>query len=179
LLDVAWWPIMTEDGVMKMKCATIVTAVCFGIVALTGAGFYSGASASGVKSSVAPSVPQASNAFCYRAIRLVGTYSVDVEWAIGLNDGQPLPVHLTSKARKAVLALARSSFALSSRAPTALMAAQLRRLSVELRQSRQPIDVVRAEAAFGATGYPTLRLMCPSAMMIMTATNPLGGFSPE
>ena len=169
---------MTEDGIMKVKFATMVTVVSFGVIALT-AGYYSGASASGVKPSVAPSVPQASNAFCYPATRLVGTYSVDVEWAIGLNDGQPLPNHMTSKARKAVLALASSSLKLSSRAPTVLMAAQLRRLSVELKQSRQPIDVVRAEAAFGATGYPTLRLMCPSAMMIMTATNPLGGFNPE
>jgi hypothetical protein len=52
-------------------------------------------------------------------------------------------------------------------------------MSVELRESPQPIDVIRAEAAFGATGYRQLSLMCPSVMMLMTPTNPLGGFNPE
>jgi hypothetical protein len=149
--------------------------VCVGVLAFTGAGDISSASASGTKSSVL----LAANAFCYPAVRMVGTYSVNVEWALGLNDSQPLPSHMTLKARTAVTELASKSLALSRKAPTAFMAAQLRRLSVELRQSRLPIDVVRAEAEFGATGYPTLGRMCPSTTMIMTPTNPLGGFNPE
>jgi hypothetical protein len=169
--------VMTEDGAMTAKIASIAAVVCLAFISLTGAGLNSDASASG-KTSDAPSVPQAGNAFCFPAMKLVGTYSVNVEWALGLNDSRPLPNTLTSKARAAVSALAKSSSALSSKAPTVVMSAQLRRLSEELKQSRLPIDVVRAEAAFGATGYPTLRLMCPSVMMIMTATNPLGGFNP-
>jgi hypothetical protein len=160
---------------MKSMRTRSPVLVCVGVLALIGVGDISGASASGSKTSI----PIATNAFCYPAIRLVGTYSVNVEWALGLNNSQPLPNHMTSKARTAVTALASKSLALSERAPTALMAAQLRRLSVELRQSRLPIDVVRAEAAFGATGYPRLGRMCPSATMIMTSTNPLGGFNPK
>lgn len=159
---------------MSMRTrAAVVLCVC--VLALTSAGFVNGASASGPKTSVSV----ATNAFCYPAIRLVGTYSVNVEWALGFNDGQSLPSHMTSQARTAVTALASRSLALSNKAPTALMGVQLRRLSVELKQSRLPIDVVRAEAAFGATGYPTLGRMCPSATMIMTPTNPLGGFNPD
>jgi hypothetical protein len=71
------------------------------------------------------------------------------------------------------------SLALARKVPTALLASELRRLSVELTESQYPIDVVRAEAAFGATGYSVLATLCPSAMMIMTPTNPLGGFNPE
>ena len=124
-------------------------------------------------------VQVASNAFCYPAIRLVGTYSVNVERALGLNDGRPLPSYMSTKSRAAVTEFASRSLALSKIAPSAVLAIELRRLSVELKQSRLPIDVVRAEAAFGATGYPILGHICPSVTMIMTPTNPLGGFNSE
>jgi hypothetical protein len=123
-------------------------------------------------------VPSANNAFCYPAIKLVGFYSVNVARTLGLNN-RPLPDHMTPGIRATVRALASSSLSLSRKAPTALMASELRLLSVELKESKLPIDVVRAEAAFGATGYPTLALMCQSAMRLMTPTNPLGGFNPE
>jgi hypothetical protein len=123
--------------------------------------------------------PASPNTFCYPANRLVGTYSVNVEWALGLNDSRPLPQKVTRRIRVAVRALAGSALALSLKAPTAPLASELRLLSVELKQSGQPIDVVRAEAAFGATGYPKLGQLCPSAMMLMTPTNPLGGFNPQ
>jgi hypothetical protein len=162
---------------MMTTRARAVVVLFVGALGLTSAGFNTNASASG--SSLTRSVPVASNAFCFPAIKLVGTYSVNVEWALGLNDGQPMPTRMTSRARTAVTAMARESLALSTKAPTTLMAGQLRRLSVELRQSRLPVDVVRAEAAFGATGYQTLGRACPSVTMIMTPTNPLGGFNPE
>ena len=163
-------------NVVKMSIRRRFLVVAFvGVLALTGAGDTSSASASGTRSTV----PLAANAFCYPAVRMVGTYSVNVEWALGLNDGRPLPSHMTLKARTTVTELSSKSLALSRKAPTAFMADQLRRLSVELRESRLPINVVRAEAAFGAVGYPTLGRMCPSVTMIMTSTNPLGGFNPE
>jgi hypothetical protein len=124
-------------------------------------------------------VPSANNAFCYPAVKLVGTYSVNVELALGINNSRPLPNHMTPGIRAAVRELAGSSLALSRKAPTAHLASELLLLSMELRESALPIDVVRAEAAFGATGYPKMGHLCPSAMMIMTSTNPLGGFNPE
>jgi hypothetical protein len=120
----------------------------------------------------------ASNAFCYPAIKLVGSFSVTVEWTLGLNDSRPLPSRFTAGIRAAVTALANRSSALSQKAPNAHVATALRRLSVELKQSTLPIDVVRAEAAFGATGYPELSRLCPSVTRLMTPTNPLGGFNP-
>jgi len=167
-----------HDGVMKSvraKIAIVVSLVAFGIF---GAGFISSATASGPSTSSTTSVPAASNAFCYPAIKLVGFYSVNVARTLGLNN-RPLPDHMTPGMRATVRALASSSLSLSRKAPTALMASELRLLSVELKESKLPIDVVRAEAAFGATGYPTLALMCQSAMRLMTPTNPLGGFNPE
>src|SRR5665213_2230296 len=170
---------MMQYGVMKSARAKFATIVCLGVFAIFDAGFISSATASGPSTSSTTFVPSASNAFCYPAVKLVGFYSVKVEWALGLNDNRPLPNHMTSGIRATVRALASSSLSLSRKAPTALMASELRLLSVELKESKLAIDIVRAEAAFGATGYPTLRLMCHSATMIMTPTNPLGGFSPE
>jgi hypothetical protein len=86
---------------------------------------------------------------------------------------------MTTGIKAVVKAFANSSYSLSKKTPTALLASQLRRHSLALNQSRLPIDVVRAEAAFGATGYRNLGLMCHSATMLMTPTNPLGGFNPE
>ena len=164
---------------MKSIRVKIVTVVCLGVFGILGAGFFSSATASGPSTSSTTSVPAASNAFCYPAVKLVGTYSVNVEWTLGINDNRPLANHMTPGIREAVRALAGSSLALSRKAPTTRLASELRLLSVELKESALPIDVVRAEAAFGATGYPELGHLCPSAMMIMTSTNPLGGFNPE
>jgi hypothetical protein len=169
---------MKPSGDVKSVKSKVGVAICVGALGLIGIGVSSKATAGETKSSSTSTVPAASNAFCYPAIKWVGTYSVNVEWALGLTDNHPLPNQMTSNARTAVMALAVQSLALASKAPTALMASQLRRLSVELKQSRLPIDVVRAEAAFGATGYPSFKLMCQSAMRLMTPTNPLGGFNP-
>jgi hypothetical protein len=158
---------------MKSRWVTLAIAAGLGAIGLPGVGLSSGAAASGSKSL------SSDNAFCYPAVKMVGTYSVNVEWALGFNDDRPLPSAMTPKIRTAVRALAKSSLAVSRRAPSEQLAVQLRRLSIELKQSKRPIDVVRAEAAFGATGYPALSRVCPSTMMIMTATNPLGGFNPE
>jgi|GEM_PF-6566044 len=163
---------------MKSIRVKIVTVVCLGVFGILGAGFFSSATASGPSTSSTTSVPAASNAFCYPAVKLVGFYSVNVARALGLNN-RPLPDHMTPGIRAVVRALASSSLSLSRKAPTALMASELRLLSVELKESKLPIDVVRAEAEFGSTGYPTLGLMCQSAMRLMTPTNPLGGFNPE
>jgi hypothetical protein len=158
---------------MKSRSVKFAIVACLGTIGLLGVGLSSGAAAGGSTSL------SSNNAFCYPAVRMVGTYSVNVEWALGFNDNRPLPNAMTPKIRTAVRALANSSLAVSKRAPTQRLAVQLRRLSIELNQSKRPIDVVRAEAAFGATGYPALSHVCPSTMMIMTATNPLGGFNPE
>ena len=170
---------MMQDGVMKSVRAKIATVVCLSVFGLISAGCNSGATASGPSTSSTTFLPSANNAFCYPAIKLVGYFSVNVEWALGLNDNRPLPNHMTPGIRAAVRALASSSLVLSRRAPTTRLASELHLLSVELKESALPIDVVRAEAAFGATGYPELGHLCRSATMIMTPTNPLGGFNPE
>ena len=167
---------MMQDDVMKSVRAKIVSVVCLGAIGLIGAGFNSGATASGTATSITIVIAPVSNAFCYPAIKLVGLYSVNVERAMGMNDNRPLPNHMTPGIRTAVKALAASALALSRKAPTAHMVSELRLLSVKLRESPRPIDVVRAEAAFGATGYRQMGLMCHSATMLMTPTNPLGGF---
>lgn len=170
---------MMQDGVMRSVRAKIATVVCLGAFGLIGAGCNSSATGNGPTTSSTTIVPSANNAFCYPAVKLVGTYSVNLEWTLGINDNRPLPNHMTPGIRTAVRALAGISLALSRKASTTRLASELRLLSVELKESALPIDVVRAEAAFGATGYPELGHLCPSAMMIMTSTNPLGGFNPE
>ena len=169
---------MIEDGVMTSELSKVVAAICIGVFGLVGVGFSSAAAAGGSTASTS-TVPVATNAFCYPAVRLVGTYSVNVEWTLGLNDELPLPNRMTPKIKVAVNALAAISLDLSRKASKAQMKAELHLLSVELKESKLPIDVVRAEAAFGATGYPALGLMCPSVTMIMTPTNPLGGFNSQ
>jgi hypothetical protein len=167
-----------HDGVMKSARAKIAIVVSVGVFGLIGAGCDSSATTSG-PTTLATFVPSADNDFCFPAAKLVGTYSVNVEWALGLNDNRSLPNHMTPGISAAVRALADRSLALSSRSPTAHLKSELRLLSVELEESVRPIDVVRAEATFGATGYSELAQLCPSAMMIMTSTNPLGGFNPD
>jgi len=167
-----------QYGCMKAVRASFATIVSLGVLGIFGAGFISDATASGPLKTTTTFDQSGSNAFCYPATKLVGTYSVNVEWALGLNDNRPFPNLMTSRIRTAVRALAGSSLALSRKSPTAHLASELRLLSVELNESKLPIDVVRAEAAFGATGYPELEHLCTSAMMIMTSTNPLGGFNP-
>lgn len=122
-----------------------------------------------------PSFPPPNYAFCNAAAKWVGDYSLKVEWELGLNDDRPLPNRMTKRVKAAVTDLAKSSSALSKMAPTPEMASALRRLSTQLNESALPINVVRAEAAYGATGFKKLSDVCPSSMMIMTSTNPLGG----
>ena len=168
-----------KSEVMKSVRAKFATVACITAFGLSGAGFISSATASGISTTSTTFVRSPNNAFCFPAIKLVSTYSVNVEKALGLNDNRPLPSRMTTGIKAVVKAFANSSYSLSKKAPTALLASQLRRLSVELNQSKLPIDVVRAEAAFGATTYRNLGLMCLSATMLMTPTNPLGGFNPE
>jgi hypothetical protein len=170
---------MKKSEVMKSGWVIFATVACITVFGLSGAGFVSIATASGTPTTSTTIVQSASNSFCFPATKLVGTYSVNVERALGLNDNRPPPNRMTAGIKAAVKAFANSSLSLSKKAPTVLLASQLRRLSVELKQSNLPIDVVRAEAAFGATGYRDLGLLCHSATKLMTPTNPLGGFNPE
>ena len=120
------------------------------------------------------SFPPPNNTFCNAAAKWVGDYSLKVEWKLGLNDGQPLPNRMTKSIEQTVIALADDSSSLAKLAPTRVIASTLERLSKQLNASALPINVVRAEAAYGATGYKPLAQICPSSMMIMTRTNPLG-----
>jgi hypothetical protein len=113
--------------------------------------------------------------FCDAAAKWVGDYSVKVEWKLGLNDDRPLPIRMSDSIEETVVALANDSLSLAKLAPTHEIASTLKLLSSQLRSSALPIDVVRAEAAYGATGFNPLLQICPSSMMIMTSTNPLGG----
>jgi len=156
-----------------------IVIVCLIAMGVFGAGLDAGASATGRSTPATSPVAAAGNSFCYPALRFVSPSSVRVESALGLNDNRPLPSKMSPGIEAAVRALATSARALSNKAPTAHMKHELSLLSAELRESSRPIDVVRAEAAFGATGYPELSLMCHTVGMIMTPTNPLGGFNPE
>lgn len=159
----------------------VAVVVGVAIVAVLGAGWAtSGATAANVKSAsspttTVPSFPPPNYAFCNATAKWVGDYSLKVEWELGLNDDHPLPSHMTKGIKAAVSALAKSSSSLSKIAPTLEMASALRRLSTQLNESALPINVVRAEVAYGATGFKKLSDVCPSSMMIMTSTNPLGG----
>jgi hypothetical protein len=115
-----------KSGVTKSKVAKISTSVCFGAIGLFGTGFDSVATASGSTPSSTIVIPQASNAFCNPANRLVGSYSVKIESALGLNDNQPLPNQMSRGIRTAVKRMADSALALSRKAPTAHMTSELR-----------------------------------------------------
>ena len=119
--------------------------------------------------------PPRFSSFCDAAAKWVGDYSLKVEWRLGLNDDRPLPSTMTVSLKRAVTAFANDSSSLSKLAPSTIIASTLETLSAQLKASALPINVVRAEAAYGATGYRQLAQICPSAMMIMTWTNPIGG----
>lgn len=173
-----------QDGIVRSVTSQIAVIACVGVIGLIGAGCNSISPVNGTTTSTSSvnttttHVPPSNYAFCNSSAKWVGDYSVNVEWALGLNDNRPLPIRMTPGIQSAVGALAKSSLALSKMAPTPRMATELRLLSVQLVESTLPIDVVRAEAAFGATGFPELNSTCGSSMMIMTPTNPLGGFNP-
>lgn len=164
-------------GFVKATRASFVTIFCLGALVIVSAASIPDATAGGSSKTITTNGQSGSKSFCYPATKLVGTYSVNVELVLGLNDNGALPTLMSSRIRTAVRALADSSLTLSNKAPTAHLASELRHLSAELNESKAPIDVVRAEAAFGSTGYPELAHLCTSAMMIMTSTNPLGGFN--
>jgi hypothetical protein len=113
--------------------------------------------------------------FCDAAAKWVGDYSLKVERQLGLNDDRPLPNTMTESIKRTVTAFANDSASLSKLAPSTMIASTLERLSAQLKSSALPINVVRAESAYGATGYRPLAQICPSSMMIMTWTNPIGG----
>lgn len=114
-----------HDGVMKSVRAKIASVVVFGVFALIGTGLNSGATANVPSISSTTFVPSVDNAFCYPAIKLVGFYSVNVEWTLGLNDNRALGSHMSPGISAAVRALAESSLTLSGKAPTARLASEL------------------------------------------------------
>ena len=71
----------------------------------------------------APSPPEST--FCLTATTWAGHDSLNVEWALGLNDNRPFPGHVTATIGSSVRALAESSALLSRLAPTPELAATL------------------------------------------------------
>ncbi len=153
-----------------MKAFTYLTAVVLVVIAI-GVGISASAWNQKLTLSLAPRSP-----FCRAATQWVGTYSVNVMWRLGLNDGRALPTHMTSGIESAVTTMAGKTTALAELAPMTTLASPLRALAKQLEQSTVPSEIVRAEAAFGAKSFVNVALACSSAMMIMSSQNPLGDY---
>jgi hypothetical protein len=92
--------------------------------------------------------------FCDAAAKWVGDYSLKIELKLGLNDGGPLPNKMTTSIRETVAAFTNDTSSLAKLAPTQKINSRLMLLAAQLRSSALPINVVRVEAAYGATGFP-------------------------
>ena len=152
-----------------------VIGVGVGVLAATGSGGLSPYAGSHPSTNgygpLAPTAP-----FCLVATQWVGTYSVNVMWTLGLNDGRALPTHMTPGIESVVVTMASKTNRLAQLAPTRQLASSLRTLAKQLVHSTFPSGIVRAEAEFGAVSFVNVARACSSPMMLMSTNNPLGDY---